>query len=214
MIQQDQNWELFGYDTQVIWRNWLTAWREFLWGYDSPVKARLDEIVRAEGEEGVVYYHAGSQVQQSHSDCEAYLLPDELVLSKTLTLPLAAEADIDAVMAFEVVANSPFPEEDTGYGWKIDSRGEETLRIQLAIVSLSATMAYLGRQYDCHDAQAREVWAEMGGEVVVLKGFGEQNRLQRYNRRLKRVAGTLSFGIIAIVIEPSFGAGSVNQDSG
>jgi len=200
MIQQGQNWELFGYDMRRLWRHWLSAWRECLWGYDSPVKARLDEVVKVEGEGGVEYYHAGSPVQQSETDCEAYLLPDSAVLSKTLTLPLAAEADIDAVMDFEVVANSPFPESDTGYGWKIDHRSDTSLRVQLAIVSRSSAMAYLGGRYDCHDAQAREVWAELGGSMVVLEGFGEKKRLQRYSKRLVRVAVTLACAALVIIM--------------
>ena len=207
MALQAQNWELFGYDMRRIWRHWLTAWREFLWGYDSPVKARLDEVVRVEGEQGVDFFHADARVQHSDTDCSAFLLPDDLVLSKTLSLPIAVEADIDAVMTFEVTANSPFPESDTGSGWKIDHRGETHLQVQMAIVSMSATMAYLGSKYDCHDAHAREVWAKTGDSMVVLGGFGEQKRLQRYNKRLVRVAATLACSIVVVIAIFALAAG-------
>jgi general secretion pathway protein L len=207
MSVQGQNWELFGYDMRRIGGHWQAAWRDFLWGYDSPVKARLDEVVRLESEQGVGYFHAGSPVSMSDAECDAYLLPDEVVLTRTLKLPVAAEADINAVMAFEVSANSPFPESDTGYGWKIDQRGEEFLQVQLAIVSLSATMAYLGKTYDCHDAQAREVWAKIGDSVVVLGGFGEQKRLGRYNRRLVRVATALGVSVLLLVLISALAAG-------
>jgi general secretion pathway protein L len=207
MSAQGQNWELFGYDMRRLWGHWQSAWRDFLWGYDSPVKAKLDEVVRLESEQGVDYFHAGSPVQLNDADCEAYLLPDDAVLTRTLRLPIAAEADIDAVMAFEVSANSPFPEADTGHGWKIDKRGDAFLQVQLAIVSLSATMTYLGKNYDCHDAQSREVWASIDDSVVVLEGFGEQKRLGRYNRRLIRVASSLGVSLLLLLMISALAAG-------
>jgi len=206
MAQAGQNWDLFGYDVRQLFKHWRSAWREFLWGYDSPVIARLDEAVRVHGEEGDAYFHAGQRravpvdTSVSALDIEAVLLPDSLVLSRVLELPLAAESDLDMVMALEVTANSPFPDSDTGYGWKLSSRDEKNLHIQLAIVSLSSTMSYLGQQYDCHDAQAGEVWAEVGNSMIVLSGFGEKKRLQRYNKRMVRVASTLAYCAVLLVI--------------
>ena len=215
MAQAGQNWDLFGYDVRQVVKHWRSAWREFLWGYDSPVKARLDEGLRVYGEQGEEYFHAGQRSVQppanaekkSEVECEAIMLPDSLVLSKILSLPLAVESDLDLVMALEVTANSPFPESDTGYGWKLSGRDEENLHIQLAIVSLSSTMSYLGQQYDCHDAQAREVWAQVEGGVIVLSGFGEKKRLQRYNKRLVRVALTVAYSALLLVVIAGTSAG-------
>jgi len=208
MAQLDQNWNLFGYDVRQLFRHWRAAWREFLWGYDSPVKTRLDEELRVYSERGVEYFHAGHRVEQRKaqsstepgSECEAVLLPESLVLSKTLVMPLAVESDLDMAMALEVTANSPFPQSDTGYGWRLADRDDKKLQVQLAIVSLSSTMSYLGQQYDCHDAQMREVWANVGDAVIVLSGFGEKTRQQRYNRRLFRVAGTIAYCALMLLI--------------
>ena len=208
MAQLDQNWSLFGYDVRQLFRHWRAAWREFLWGYDSPVKARLDEELRVYSERGVEYFHAGHRAEprmaqsgtEPGSECEAVLLPESLVLSKTLVMPLAVESDLDMAMALEVTANSPFPQSDTGYGWRLADRDDKTLQVQLAIVSLSSTMSYLGQQYDCHDAQAREVWANIGDAVIVLSGFGEKTRQQRYNRRLFRVASTIAYCALVLLI--------------
>ena len=206
MAQAGQNWDLFGYDVRQLFKHWRSAWREFLWGYDSPVIARLDEAVKVHGEQGESYFHAGqcrtmpADNGGSELEVEAVLLPDSLVLSRVLQLPLAAESDLDMVMALEVTANSPFPDSDTGFGWKLSSRDEKSLHIQLAIVSLSSTMSYLGQQYDCHDAHSREVWAEAGNSMIVLSGFGEKKRLQRYNKRLVRVASTLAYCAALLVI--------------
>jgi len=210
MLQSGQNWDLFGYDVRQLLRHWRSAWREFLWGYDSPVKARLDEVLRVHTERGIEYFHAGQRITPASTsgepgvECEAVLLPDARVLVRTLEMPLAVESDLDLVMALEVTANSPFPDNDTGSGWRLVSRGEKSLKVQLAIVSLSSAMSYMGREYDCHDPDAYEVWAHVDEAVIVLSGFGEQNRLRRYNKRLIRVASTVAYcGVLLVVI---FGA--------
>lgn len=208
MLDTANKWELFGFDVRRIGKHWLAAWREFLWGYDSPVKARLDEVVRVRSGGDLLCYHAGRPVPaRGETACEAVLLPDDLVLSRTLSLPLAAETDLDAVMALEVGAHSPFPADDTGSGWKVASRGESALTVQLAIVSLSAVMGYLGREYDCHDPKVFEVWAGMDGSPVVIGGFGEGRRRDRYRRRLIRVGALAGCAALAVLLMFGLAAG-------
>jgi hypothetical protein len=208
-MQSGQNWDLFGYDVRKLGKYWQAAWREFLWGYDSPLKSRLDEAVKVRAEDGVCFYQSGEEVAAvAKVACEAVLLPDSLALAKVLDLPLAVESDLDAVMALEVNANSPFPADDTGSGWKVLGRTQSQLQVQLVIVSLSATMRYLGSQYDSHDAHAQEVWARVGDSVIVLSGFGERTRLQRYNRRLRRVAGMLAYCALMLILVSALAAGT------
>ncbi len=215
MATGGQNWDLFGYDVRQLFKHWRTAWREFLWGYDSPIKARLDEGLIVYTEQGPSYFQGAQRVEeratssgeQSANGCEAILLPESLVLSKSLNLPLAVESDLEMAMALEVMANSPFPEGDTGYGWKLGARDESNLCVQLAIVSMSSTMSYLGHQYDCHDPLAREVWAEVDGAMIVLSGFGEKKRLQRYNKRLVKVASMLAYCALLLVFISGTAAG-------
>lgn len=212
MSQSAQQWDLFGFDVRLVGKYWRSAWREFLWGSDSPVKSRLDEVVKLRSESAVDYYHAGCVVEETVTECEAILLPDSLVLARSIEMPLAAENDLDAAMAMEVLANSPFPEADTGYGWKISGRTDANFEIQLAIVSLSSTMSYLGREYDCHDAGAQEVWALIGSSPVVLTGFGENRRLKRYNKRLVRVASFLACSVVLLALIFGVAAGVKNLE--
>lgn len=201
MQQASQNWELFGYDVRNIGKYWSAAWREFLWGYDSPVKEQLDELVTVHSEQGSACYQAGKRVSRNEpTECEAVLLPDAMVLTRQISVPVAAEADLDSVMAFEVSAHSPFPAADTGFGWKLTGRTEDSLMIQLAIVSLSTTMTYLGRQYDCHDAHVYEVWAEVDAVPVVLDGFGEDRRRVRYRKRLLKVGAMLACAALVVLM--------------
>lgn len=209
MLQSSQNWELFGYDMRRIGKHWSAAWKDFLWGYDSPVKEQLDELVVVHSEQGTASYHAGMEVAQGgEAECEAVLLPDAIVLTKLLTVPAAAEADLEAVMGFEVNSHSPFPPADTGYGWKVAGRTETSLRIQLAVVSLSATMSYLGREYDCHDPKTYEIWAAVNGSTVVVSGFGEGLRRARYRKRLLKVAAMLAYAALVVVMVFAVAAGT------
>ncbi|MFT5709814.1 MAG: general secretion pathway protein L [Halioglobus sp.] len=207
MLQSGQNWDLFGYDVRQLYKSWRAAWRDFLWGDDSPIKARLDEVLSVKNHSGKdEYFHAGQRVikpEVEHDvavDCEAVILPDSMVLLKILTLPKAAETDLELVMAMEVTANSPFPESDTSNGWRIVSRDENNVTVQLAIVSLSAVMSYLGQKYACHDPHAREVWADIDKTIVVLSGFGERKRQQHYNKRLVRFVIGIAYSVLVLVI--------------
>lgn len=208
MLETGQNWELFGYDMRQLGKHWLAAWRRFLWASDSPVRRRLDEVVCLHTQDTQDLYQAGEKCGQAPHDCDAVLLPDELVLTRILSLPVAVEDDIDAVLALEVNANSPFSAADTGYGWQILSRDESQLNIALAIVSLSSVMAYLGRCFDIHDARAREVWLKVDGVMVVVRGFGEGAREGKYYKRLWRTAAMLTICSVLVLLLAGVAAGT------
>lgn len=204
MLDSGQNWELFGYDMRNLGRHWLAAWRDFLWAYDSPVRKHLDEpVMLRDGDESCTY-HAGEPAADTETDCQAVLLPDELVLSRRLDVPAAAEADLEQVIALEVTASSPFSPDDTSRGWCVVDRDEARLRVLLAIASRSAAMAQLGQRYGSHDAHAQEVWARVDGRVLVLDGFGEQKRAGLYRQRLVRVS--VLAGVAALLLLVALGA--------
>jgi general secretion pathway protein L len=192
MLEKGQNWELFGYDVRHLGRFWAAAWRDLLWSHDSPVRVRLDEVVTLYSGNGSSCYQAGVACAGSpDSACQGVLLPDELVLCKQIRVPLQAEGDLASVLELEVRASSPFSAADTRWGWSVVSRDDSGLTVALALVSASAVMAFLAREYDRHDGLAQEVWAEAGGAMVVIQGFGEGRREQRYRRRLLHCSGLL-----------------------
>lgn len=207
MLDRSQQWHLFGYDMRRIGQHWQVAWAEFLWGDRSPVRARLDDIVRVDDGAGSRCYHAGVPVAADDATCQAVILPDSLVLVRALTLPRAAEDELQSVMQLEVAANSPFPVSDTAAGWSLVERTERALQVELAIVSRSAAMRYLGQHYDIHDVQAREIWALAGEHPIVLRGFGEGGRLARYQRRLLRIATLLGGGLLLLLLILALAAG-------
>ncbi len=200
MFEASQNWELFGYDMRKLGRHWVASWRDLLWAHDSPVRQRMDEAIRLTSAEGDFYYQGGRPVAPVSTDCNAVVLPEELVLVKRLVFPVAVEADIDAVMALEVSSNSPFSASDTGSGWQIFHRDDGSFQVILAIVSLSAVMAYLGREYDSHTAGAQEVWYLENDVPIVLQGFGEHDRARRYRLRLIRAVGLASIAAVILLL--------------
>lgn len=193
MLEKGQNWELFGYDMRHLGGYWTAAWRDVLWAHDSPVRVRLDEPVAVQAAGGITWYQGGAPTAgAADSGCRAVLLPDELVLSKQIRVPLQAEGELDTLLGLEVKASSPFSGADTRWGWSVVAREESALRVALAIVSASATQAFLSREYPSRDSGDQEVWAGVAGAMVVVQGFGEGLRERRYRRRLLQCAGLLA----------------------
>ena len=201
MLEMGQNWELFGYDMRQLGRHWFAAWHDLLWADDSPVRKRLDGVVQLRSESGDALYQAGAVSAQAPFESEAILLPDELVLIRQLRMPVAVETHLDSALALEASANSPFAADDTGYGWQLVARDGDYLQVALVIVSISTVMAYLARQYDTHDPQAQEIWSKVGGRVVLVRGFGEKIREDKYAKRLLRCGlGIMGCALILVLI--------------
>jgi general secretion pathway protein L len=207
MLETGKNWELFGYDMRHVGRYWVDAWSDLLCGYDSPVRRRLDEAVRLRSEDGEQCYQAGKPTAVTAAKYSAILIPDELVLCKTLSLPAVVEVDLAAVLALEVAAYSPFSADDTGYGWRIIARDETHIQVALVMLSKSATMAYLARRYDAHDPRAQEIWVRVGDSLVVVQGFGEEQRERNYRKGLIRVGAKLAAVPLLILLMAGAAAG-------
>jgi general secretion pathway protein L len=207
MFESGQDWELFGYDMRNLGRHFMAAWKDLLWSYDSPVRSRLDEPVLLTGPDANSIYQAGRPSQQIEASCSAVLLADEQALSRPLRLPLSVEPELEAVLALEVTANSPFSPDDTGFGWIVVGRDEQYMHLVLVIVSLSAAMTYVSQHYGSHDAHAQEVWVDVDGQMVVISGFGEGRRESLYRRRLIKVAAMVGVGALVLLLVAAVGAG-------
>ena len=98
--------EVFGVDVRDYGQLWLVAWRDFLFGDDSPIRSALDSQVTLKHADGTLAcYQAGRQLDIG------VLLPLRLMRSLTnsfsagaFTLPSIAEADLDAALHLEVAA--------------------------------------------------------------------------------------------------------------
>ena len=194
--------EVFGVDVRDYGQLWVAAWRDFLFGDDSPVRAALDSQVKLKFADGTTEtYQAGREVSGDHVESEVLAVPDELVLSRVLTLPSIAEADLEAALHLEISACSPFSSDDTAAGWRVTREGEAgTLKVDLVIASRSAVVGFLVDQFNVVDAYASEVWANTGAHWVCLRGFGEARRETIYRRRLIRTGVLMAGSLVLLLI--------------
>ncbi len=191
-----------GYDVRQLGRSWRAAWRDFLWGDESPVRARLDDVVELKDGKRSRYFQAGKLAAQADTPLEALLLGDEQTLVKKLSLPLAASNELEQVIALEVAASSPFPEGDTLHGWRLVSRDSQQLNVVLVIAQRSVALPWLKAQYPHFEPNQQEAWALVDDQPVALTGFGERRRDRRYRRRLHRLALLFAYALLALVLLP------------
>jgi hypothetical protein len=204
MLETSQPWNLFGYDLRQGFFWFKAGWRDFLWGTDSPVLPVVDETVALYGDGAEPsYFRAGAPADAPGADvdirCKAVLLPDRLVLPRRIRIPRAAEGDLEAAVLLEVQANSPFPADDTCYGWTVVGSDDHYLTLLLVISSSSAIMEVIGGRFDCHDKNVYEVWARVDDSHVILKGFGEDARRERNRGRMTAVGLKLIYIAAALV---------------
>tara|TARA_R110000823_G_scaffold295738_5_gene415661 strand:+ start:43029 stop:44057 length:1029 start_codon:yes stop_codon:yes gene_type:complete len=211
MLDASQRWNLFGYDLSGIGRYLRAGWVEFFWSDTSPILPVVDEGVLANLEGGNTLYIRGGRPVAPPPDAarlsEAVVLPARLVLAKRLWLPVAAESDLESVIAMEVNASSPFPAADTCFGWAVLQRDDERIEVQLVISALSAAMTHISDEFNTHDVQAYEVWAQVDDRFIMLRGFGESARLGRNRSRLGRMALILGVCLLLIVAISAVAAG-------
>lgn len=217
MAVQGNQWMLFGIDMRQIVQQWLSAWRELLLSTSSPIRQRLDEPVLLYRENAAEVFQGGRLVTDASQDavsCFAQLLPDDLVLARSLRIPIAAESELPAVLAMEVAAASPFKSEDSVYGWRETERDVDSIYVALAIASRSAIAQWQRvKEVEASPPAPRdaEVWADANGALVTLVGFGEPQREQMYRQRLLRT-GFLLGGLLLLVVV-SAGIFAIQQKS-
>ncbi|WOJ93428.1 PilN domain-containing protein [Congregibacter variabilis] len=205
MAVQSNQWMLFGIDMRHIVQQWLSAWRELLLSPRSPIRQQLDEPVLLYRDGRTELFQGGkplSAAPQNLTPCTAHLLPDDLVLARSLSLPIAAEPELPAVLAMEVAAASPFKAEDSVYGWCETDRDAQSIQVSMAIASRSSIERWKRETEvaakDQNDGEP-EIWAEANGALVALSGFGEAQREVAYRRRLLR-SGLLLGGVLVLVL--------------
>lgn len=180
---------VIGHDVRDLGRLWLAAWRDLIWGDDSPLRISLEEPVVVEMPTGETQcFQGGLKCATTDTVFTALAIPDDLVLARQLTLPTLPVADLDAAIALEVSACSPFAPNDTVVGKRVIPT-ESGYRVAVAIASRAAIIRHLAAKEDDNVSGSCELWAPCGDDWLVLQGFGESVRQQAYWRRLLRVSG-------------------------
>lgn len=151
---------------------------------------------------------AAPEAKRQPARFSALLLPEDMVLTRSLTLPPLSQADLAAAVQLQVLTHTPFAEQDTVSAYSAQ-RNEATqqLHVQLVLASRAAIQAVQQQVVDSHQlTQAPEVWAPTAHAAVLCPGWGEQPRLR--HERLQRwrllASGLVLLGLLlALALTPS-----------
>lgn len=131
----------------------------------------------------------------------AHAVPGELCLFHGARLPHLVDEDILEALSLQVNGLSPFPADDTVWGWRINRVADEGLFLSCAMASRKQLQVHLESRVSADERLAPEIWAEDDKGFIVLKGFGEQRRISRarkYRNRMVVLALGASVAIAAI----------------
>ena len=131
---------------------------------------------------------------------DAVLLPADAVLERHLRLSARITGEnLLAALRLEVETVSPFPPEETRWGWKTLSCDGTQQHILLAIASAQHIQRHLEAQNRA-TSPAPEVWASIGTGYVILRGFGEARRAQAQRRSLQRTGALAALAVLLVCV--------------
>lgn len=198
---------LFGLDLSEIWQHCRLAGEQLLFGKESGLWDRYappvgvvphSEVTNAELLRTVAGDEQGARI--------ALVLPDDVILLKTETLPQAAEIHLHEVLAHSVKSSSPFGEEDTRWGWRIVRREGHVIELETAVTSSQLLERAVSDAYsDGLGADVSlEVYAKGESGMITLPGYAEAERRSHYLTVLRTalsqcaVTVLVLFGLIAL----------------
>lgn len=133
-------------------------------------------------------------------------VPEGNFLERRLDVPLGLDAEYESAMRLEVEAVSPFPADDTAWGWRPVTAASGMRGALIAITSRRLVEqrieALAGRLPAQH---APEVWVLGSQGPVVLNGFGEVRRQSAHTRQMRRTGVLLALAVLvtcAVALTP------------
>lgn len=190
-------WRLFGLDLSQFAARGVLAWRQLLYGTEAGLFNALVEpsrVLLASGDiQALRQDGRAAALSEPQADALplAIELPEQLVLTRNMTLPASIEHELGTAVALDAIANSPFPADDLAVGWRILRRAGAMLHIDIAMASKSGVAGWLQQMHPeyVQGSRASEMWVRgQDGAFIVLPGYGEQVRFGRYQHRVRSIA--------------------------
>jgi general secretion pathway protein L len=194
----------FGLDLSSLWRDLRTAWRGMAqW----PALAWLSPALPVRlwlpsGEQAFCRDSRHAPIDDAQrakaARFEAVLLPESLLLRRAVDLPKLQPAELDAALALEVQALSPFAPGEALSAHEVLPHGTSALRAQLILTSRKLVDQHLAAIHP--QRQSPEVWVPRaaGPGFVMLPGFGEVRR-QRQSAAWRWASGLLALLALALL---------------
>lgn len=200
----DQHVRFFGLDASAFWRDLLTAWNGMTnWTVFSWLWPKL--AVRLAMPTGGYTLSRSLHSQPLQNDklvrsarFDAVLLPENLLLRRSLELPNLQTQEMKDALELEVQTCSPFAPDDVVWAHENPPQGGSTLRISIVLASRKLITQHLTAFHTPRTAP--EVWVTRvhGPGFIVLSGFGEARR-QKQGQLWRWVSATLATLGLAIL---------------
>jgi len=218
-MDQASPFSLFGLDLSQYAARILLGWQQLLWGEEVGLRDRFCPPVRFINQQSPD--QAGSTGAALNNDATdapglGWLIPESEVLIREVSLPVDGEIFLREAVISTVQSHSPFDFAETSFGFRIAHRSPTELTLTVAMV-LRATAEAHAREAEAQVhgvATPIELWAEDGSSAVMLEGFGESDRAQRYYANLGRFAVRTATAVAAIAMILSLPALWVSQHAG
>ena len=185
-LQKDAR--LFGLDLAPLGRDCLTAWRGML---DWPVLSWLWPqpqvcLLLPDGQQAMSRGpDAPAQVDTSgrlKTRFQAIVLPEDILLRRSLVLPILAQAELESALALQLQAFSPFAPEDLVWTYESQAmEGGTSLQVHAAMSSRPLIAAHLAATDPEASLDNFEVWVPLtqAGNHALVPGFAEGRRQSR-----------------------------------
>lgn len=178
-----QSWQSL---LQSRWLAWMTP--------ELPVR-----VLHADGREAV---WRGAQVlstSPARVAFEALEVPEDLLLRRSLPMPVLPVAQVGEAAWLDIRSASPFRPDDTVGAYAASPQGQGGLRVDVVLASRTQLAAHLASQVSrLRTADATELWAfTPDGLPMVLTGWGEARRQHKAvgQRRLAYALLALALGL-------------------
>lgn len=197
----------FGLDLGAFWSDLLTAWRDMLeWRVFSWLWPK--SAVRLWLPTGSQTLSRDLHTQPLHNEqlarsarFEAILLPENILLRRTLELPKLQPAELQAALTLETQTLSPFPLGDLVWTHEIEPSDNNTLRIQVTLTSRKLIAQHIEAVHPQLREKIIEVWIarENGNGFAMLPGFGDARR-QRQSTGWRWASALLALLALSLIV--------------
>ena len=187
-------------DIFTAWRGML-EWRMFSWLWPKlAVRLWLPDGGKALAQSLTAPPLHGEAAAQS-ARFEAIVLPQELLLRRSMVMPALQPAELQAALSLEVQALSPFTSEETVWAYEAVPSDAATLKVDLILTARKLVNQHQDTLRPLLTSPAPEAWIPRvdGPGFILLPGFGDARR-QRQGVLWRWVSALLVLLALALTV--------------